>query len=327
MSTPDAMPQAAPEAAPYTLAALIALIMPTNGQLHRDCYEICRQHLDVRVREEFARKRAHEQECPICRIRTHTTEVLVAMNSTLPAADNGDAEAYAKLIGLLKIYVPMLSYMAHAVAAHHEAAIVRQHDGSRKKCLTCATLASVWGLLAGMRRLIAAHQGKVYLAGQLVATIRPAEPEELTALGFEADRYEGAPALTCLADGTALIPMVDFAGNAHGVQWALTPDGDALGLYPGKDGEIDTDSVLVDMDDLPELANQPGAEDIGDPQDYVVAIDLENGKAFEAWPGEAYRNYNEARVHQYQVSMANGPEDAKQRAEAIHAQFNRGKSE
>ena len=67
MSTPDATPQAAPEAAPYTLAALIALIMPTNGPLHRDCYEICRRPLGCRHlrRGRFDRRFGALRPCPV----------------------------------------------------------------------------------------------------------------------------------------------------------------------------------------------------------------------------------------------------------------------
>lgn len=315
MSSPDPTPKATPEAGPYTLAALAALIAVVNNQLHRDAYEVCREQLAITDAESIAKMRAHQEECPICRARRRLPAIFNAMSEHAPAADTGDAEAYAKAIHALRIYVYQLSFLTHTVATHHEAAIVRQHDGSKKKCHTCINLGAVWGLLAAVRRLIAAHQGKPFFPGQLVASIRPAIKEELNYLDFERDAFLGYPAVTSLADGTVLLPMADFDGNAYGVQWAIMPDGEVLGLYQ-RDGKIDTRSVLVSVDG-------EASEDIGDPQDYVVAVDAATGKAFEAWPGEAYRDYDDSKTHQYQVSMANGPDDAKQRAEAIHAQFNR----
>jgi hypothetical protein len=55
--------------------------------------------------------------------------------------------------------------------------------------------------------------------------------------------------------------------------------------------------------------------------DYVVALDVQTGKALAAWKGESYRRYNDNEVHQYRISMAAGSEDAIRRAGQIRAQL------
>lgn len=61
--------------------------------------------------------------------------------------------------------------------------------------------------------------------------------------------------------------------------------------------------------------------DIGDPQDYVVAVDNTTGLAFKAWPGTAYRRYDAMKVTQYKISMANDEADALARANRIEAEM------